>query len=189
MSIIDFIFPKKCLECGKEGKYICWDCVKKVTPGGPNSIWRYERVVRKAIIALKYKFAIEIADELISYISLPPSKQTLVPIPSHWYKQNLRGFNQSELLGKKLAVKMGWKFIPDLLIKKKSTPPQVGLRGLPRRQNLRGVFAVNSNIPISQYPSILVFDDVVTTGSTIKEAIKVLLAAGAQEVRSLTIAR
>lgn len=188
MGLIDFIFPKKCLECGREGRYICEGCIKKVSPGGPGSIWRYQGVVRKAIIALKYKFATEIADELIGYIDLLPSAQTLVPIPSYWYKQNLRGFNQAALLGEKLASKMGWKFIPDLLIKKKFTPSQVGLKGLPRHQNLQGAFSLNTKYKILN-TSYVVFDDVYTTGSTLKEAIYILRAAGARNVRGLTIAR
>ena len=190
MDLLDFIFPKKCLECGTGGKYVCEGCIKKVPPGGSNSIWRYEGVVRKAIIAIKYKFATEIADELIGYINLPPSKQTLVPIPSYWYKQNFRGFNQAELLGEKLATKMGWKFIPDLLIKKKPTLPQVGLKGNVRRQNLKGVFVLNPTYLLStiRYPLVL-FDDVYTTGSTLKEAMGVLKESGIKKVSSLTIAR
>lgn len=187
MGVIDLIFPKKCLECGTPGKYICEECVKKVPAGGPNSIWKYQGVVRKAIIALKYKFATEIVDELISYINLPPSHQTLVPIPSHWYKQNLRGFNQTELLGEKLATKMGWKFIPDLLIKKKFTSPQVGLKSNIRKNNLTGAFTLNPKYKIQD--NYLLFDDVLTTGSTLKEARNVLISDGAKEVSHLTIAK
>jgi len=190
MGMIDFIFPKKCLECGREDKYICEDCIRKVDLGGPNSIWRYQGVVRKAIIAIKYKFATEIADELVGYINLPSSQNCLVPIPSHWYKQNFRGFNQAELLGEKLAKKMDWKFIPDLLIKTHSTPPQVGLKGMPRRQNLRGVFVFNPHYPpITNHWSLVLFDDVLTTGSTLKEAAKVLKEAGVKKLWCLTIAR
>ncbi len=187
MNVIDFIFPKKCLECGREGKYICKDCIGKVAPGGPKSIWRYQGVVRKAIIALKYKFATQIADELVGYINLPQSRICLVPIPSHWHKQNIRGFNQAELLGEKLAKKMGWKFLPNLLIKTRPTPPQVGLKGASRRQNLDGVFSLNSGFKIPN--SVLLFDDVFTTGSTLKEASKVLKVAGVKKVWCLTLAR
>lgn len=189
MGVLDFVFPKKCLECGRRGRYICEDCIKKVPPGGPNSIWRYEGVVRKAIIALKYKFATKIADELIGYISLMPSAYCLVPIPSHWYKQNFRGFNQAALLGEKLAAKMGWDFLPDLLIKKKPTPPQVGLTGSARRQNLKGVFAVNPRYVLSTMHSVLVFDDVLTTGSTLREAMEALHQAGFKQICALTLAR
>lgn len=196
MSLVDFIFPKKCLECGAPGKHVCQACIKKILPGGwakmgglrVYSIWEYRGVVRKAIIALKYKFVTEIAEELVGYINLIPSTQTLVPIPSHWYRQNLRGFNQAELLGKRIAIKMGWKFIPDFLTKKSSTLPQVGLKGTPRRQNLRGVFALNSNFQIPD-SAVVIFDDVLTTGSTLKEAAKVLKKAGVKKLWCLTIAR
>jgi len=195
MGVIDFIFPKECLECKNPGRYICEDCIKKVPRGGWSnlggikvySVWKYKGVIRKAIIALKYKFSTQIADELIGYISLKPSSFSLIPVPMHWYKQNQRGFNQTELLGKKLASKMGWKYFPNFLIKKKSTPPQVGLSGSPRRQNLKGVFSLNTRIKLPD--SVLLFDDVLTTGSTLKEAAKVLKKAGVKKVWCLTIAR
>lgn len=195
MKVIDFIFPKKCLECGSEGKYICETCIEKVPPGGWTnlggikvySVWRYSGVVRKAILALKYKFVTNIAKEIIEYANLPPSFQNLIPIPSYWYRQNQRGFNQAELIGKELALKVGWKMIPDVLIKTKFTSPQVGLRGTPRRKNLLGSFSVK---PGSALPkSVLLFDDVLTTGSTLMEAASVLKAAGVRKIWCLTIAR
>lgn len=208
MNILNLIFPKKCLECGKVGKYICKECLQKVPPSGwakgdleVYSLWRYQGVIRKAIIALKYKYATEVVNELadrcvqkllISHFSL---FTTLTPVPLHWRRQNFRGFNQSAEIGKIVARRMGWKFIPDLLIRKKSTTPQVELKGSARRQNLKNVFAVSPNILrhsvefLSQYPSIVLFDDVFTTGSTLKEAAKVLKQSGVKNVRGLTIAR
>ena len=68
MNILDFIFPKKCLECGSFGKYICDNCLKKVGKSGwwgrNYSVFKYEGVIRKAIIALKYKYSTAIVDEL-----------------------------------------------------------------------------------------------------------------------------
>ena len=186
MGILDLVFPKTCLECKKEGKYICEDCLKKVPPGGwvtkhTFSLFRYKGVIRKAIIALKYKYSIEIAKELAKicigrlYANRFLLKATLVPIPLHWYHQNFRGFNQSAEIGKIIAGKMGWKFIPDLLVKRKPTTSQVELKG-------------PAYIP-NTTPNILVFDDVLTTGSTLKEATDVLYAAGAKKVLGLTIVR
>ena len=201
MNIIDLIFPKKCLECGRPGKYICEDCLKKVLLGGwikrdVYSAWKYEGVIRKAIISLKYKYATEIADELVSYLVtslktnyLVSGACCLVPIPLHWHRKNFRGFNQSEEVGKIVAKKMGWEFIPDLLIRHKSTVPQVQLTGLARRQNLYGVFSFNPSILVSKYPNIVLFDDVFTTGSTLYEAMKVLKGAGCKKVWGLTIAK
>jgi len=200
MNILDLIFPKKCLECGLPGKYICENCLNKVPPGGwikrdVYSAWKYKGVIRKAIIALKYKYSTEIAKELADlcvkklYAIRFSLSAVLVPIPLHWHRKNFRGFNQSEEIGKKVAEEMGWKFIPNLLVRKKSTAPQVQLTVLARRKNLRGVFVLSPNYSLSavRYPLVL-FDDVFTTGSTLYEAMKVLKGAGCKKVWGLTIA-
>lgn len=200
MAILDLFFPKKCLECGRPGKYICGDCLKKVPPRGwinreTYSCFGYEGVIRKAIIALKYKYSTEIAQELAEVcvrklltINHWPSA-ILVPVPLHWYRKNFRGFNQSEDVGKLVAKSMGWKFVPDLLIRKKSTTPQAQLTGSARRENLRGVFSLNPGILVSKYHNIILFDDVLTTGSTLLEASKVLKEGGSERILCLTIAR
>lgn len=206
MNLLDIIFPKKCLECNKSGGYICQECITKmqcvVQSNNLNySIFKYNGVIRKAIIALKYKFAYDICDELVNvccsrlstFYMLPDT--ILVPIPLHKLRQNWRGFNQAEILGKKLAEKMKWKFIPDLLIRTKNTKPQVGLKGSVRRSNLSNVFAINPCFLRSHstchllHSTILLFDDVYTTGSTIKEARKTLSDYTRNKVYSLTIAR
>lgn len=202
MNLLDLIFPKYCLECKKEGKYICDECHCKVRPCNLSnrndySVFKYEGVIRKAIISLKYKFAYDVADELVSRLvnSLISNKQffnkkfVLVPIPLYKQRENWRGFNQSELIGKKLAKARNWKYIPDLLIRIKKTEPQVGLKGSARRSNLSGVFAVNPAYVLRTKYSVLLFDDVYTTGSTINEAKKVLKEAGFNDIKSLTIAR
>ena len=203
MDLFNFLFPKKCLECGREGKYICKECFQKVPPSGWTdkevfSLYRYQGVIRKAIIALKYKFALDIARELADLCverllttNHWPSA-ILVPVPLYWYRQNFRGFNQSEEIGKTIAQKMGWKFIPDLVIRKKFTAPQTELSGPARRRNLKDVFALNPNYLSTDlliYSSIIVFDDVLTTGSTLKEAAKVLRNTGVKTIWGLTIAR
>lgn len=199
MNLLDFIFPKTCLECGKSGKYLCDSCISKVLDGTFDqnnfAVFKYRGIIRKAIITLKYKFAYDIADELAgeSFKRLKPNKfhnVVLIPIPLHWQRENFRGFNQSEILGKKIAEKMDWKFIPDFLIRNKNTHPQVGLKGFARHSNLSDVFSVNSNYSLlTLNSSLLLFDDVYTTGSTIKEATKTLKRYGFNKIYSLTIAR
>jgi len=199
MNLLDLLFPKSCLECGKEGKYACEICVEKVLDGTFDknnfSIFKYKGVVRKAITTLKYKFATDIANELvdISVQRLNSSKfysVSLVPIPLFWQRENWRGFNQSELLGKRMANKMLWKFVPDLLVRSKHTLQQVNLKRESRRKNLSESFVINPHgYSLSTTSSILLFDDVYTTGSTINEAKKVLVDAGYKKIYSLTIAR
>lgn len=225
MDILGLIFPKNCLNCKKEGGYICKNCLSKVKPATPvcsycqkasidgmthfkcerkygldglTSIWEYEGVVRKAILALKYKFAKEIGNELsalvVSEINFRNSvfiipDSILVPVPLHFFRENWRGFNQSELVGKKLAEALGWK-LADLLIKKKATTSQAELKGKERVENVKGIFSINPHYSSFSAPdSVILFDDVATTGSTLKEAAKVLKRAGAKKVWGLTIAR
>lgn len=197
--ILDLLFPKKCLECKKPGKYICSNCLKKVRPGIKNSsnysIFKYEGVIRKAIINLKYKYATDIAEELVKICvyKLKNKKKfknvTLVPIPLHWKRENERGFNQVEIIGRKVAKELNWKFEPNLLIRNKSTIPQVQLKGEERRKNLTGVFKINENNNLDNNSLIFLFDDVYTTGSTINEAGKVLLKDENRNIKGLTIAR
>ena len=88
-----------------------------------------------------------------------------------------------------LADKLGWKFEPNLLLRKTSGKPQVGLKGKARHENIKDVFEVNTNIQKNIGKStVLVFDDVYTTGSTMREAIKTLSKRGFKRVFGLTIA-
>lgn len=225
MDLLNLIFPKTCLGCGREGKYLCDTCLEKlkilkpVCPyceklsidgfthikchkvyglDGLTSIWDYEGAIKKAILAFKYKYATEVGKELNGRIvdwlirnkELVPNVQCLVPVPIHWYRENVRGFNQSEEIGREVAEKLGWDFKHDLLIKKKSTNPQAQLTVAERKQNLQGVFSLNPNYSLSTIGcSLILFDDVFTTGSTLKEAAKVLKRAGVIKVWGLTIAR
>lgn len=206
MNLLDFIFPKFCLSCRKRGRYICQNCLSKVRSGrafyfrenglGMNiSIFRYEGVIRKAIHAVKYKFAYSISGELahvcIALIKANkriPSKAVLVPIPLHKKRKNWRGFNQSEILGRELSRHLGWEFSPNLLVVKKETLPQVGLTRENRLRNTSGKYAVNSNYLIPKLSKIILFDDVWTTGSTMKEAYRVLKEFGFKNVWAVTIA-
>ena len=202
MGILDPIFPKNCLECNLSGKYICENCLKKVSKSGwygkNYAVFKYEGVIRRAIIALKYKYSTEIAKELANAVAerfknydLRFKNITLVPIPLHNKRFNERGFNQSEILGKQIAQKMNWRFEPNFLIKNKKTLSQVGLKGDTRRKNLFGAFSLNlvHKSLILNRKSIVVFDDVMTTGSTLHEATEVLKKVGAKNVWGLTIAR
>lgn len=223
MDIIGLLFPKKCINCGKGEKYLCEECLlkikivnpvcaycqkasidglthfscrKRLCMNGFTCFWDYAGVIRRAILALKYKFAKEVSKEIVEKLvqklhmecAFLGSNCYLVPIPIHRLRENWRGFNQSSVIGKQIAEKMGWKFRSDVLVKIKRTQAQADLKGKARVSNVRGVYAVNLRYKLKN-TSIILFDDVFTTGSTIKEAAKVLKTSGAGKVWGLTIAR
>ncbi len=201
MGFLDIFFPKECLECKKDGLYLCRSCVDLVLDGTFDmdnySIFKYKGVIKKAIISIKYKLATDIANELIENCvqrlkSKKPHDIIVVPIPLYWQRQNYRGFNQSEILAQKLSDRLNWKCIPDLLLRSKKTRPQAELGRLERKNNLSGVFDINPNYINRNFlkkQKIIIFDDVYTTGSTINEAKKTLLRYGFKNIYSLTIAR
>ncbi|HWA52320.1 MAG TPA: ComF family protein [Patescibacteria group bacterium] len=208
MDLLDLVFPKTCLNCNKSGKYFCEDCVSKVhilnrfDPATKTfSVFAYDGIIQKGIIKLKYKFAFDLGKELAdltveNFKHSFPQKCVLLPIPLHKSRENWRGFNQSEIVGKLLSEKLNWGFDNNILTRTSQGKTQVGLKSIERVRNIRGKFAVNDealrailSAVEGSDPTFIVFDDVATTGSTIQEAIRILKKSGAQKVFGLTIAR
>jgi len=222
MSLLDVIFPKKCLECKQRGNYICTNCLKKVSPSFPKcieciryskrgithkkckkrysidktiSLWRHDGVIRKSLLSIKYKFAHDVASELVEkYLKnidtkLLPKKGIMVPVPLHTKRKKWRGFNQAENLGKLTAKKLDLIFIPDLLIRSKNTTPQTELNKKIRKTNLKNAFSFNPkyNKFNPRNHQMVIFDDVLTTGSTLRECGKVLKQNGVKKVIGMTI--
>ncbi len=168
-------------------------CRNTIGLDGRVSLWRHTGGVRKAITGLKYKYALEIAKELAGYATEKiteeklffPKNSVLVPIPLYWHRKNWRGFNQTEEIGKLIAEKLGWGFDKDLLARKASKKPQASLKREERIANIKGVFSL-IKLPNKKVPIIL-FDDVWTTGSTIREATKILKEEGVKRVNCLTL--
>jgi len=115
----------------------------------------------------------------------------LVPIPLNKKRSNWRGFNQTELLGRMIASSFGWKFSSNLLLRKKFTKPQAGLGKKERRKNVKDAFAINPQFAKIKNDNleVVIFDDVFTTGSTLKEACKVLKRNGFKTVWGLVLAK
>ena len=146
---------------------------------------------------MKYHFVTDLANELVvlsaKHLSSHLIFQTspiLIPVPLHPRRERWRGFNQAELLGKMLAGNFAWQFRNDILMRHKNTKPQIGLKGAKRKENIQGAFEIVHKSKILNLKSkILLFDDVWTTGSTLKECGNVLKRVGAKKVWGLTLAR
>lgn len=117
--------------------------------------------------------------------------------PLHYRRLAQRGYNQAQLLAEYVGSKLGIP-VKDLLIKTKATKRQVELQGSARRKNLKQVFKVQKSTCLAESrrevkslkgKTIVIVDDVTTTGSTLEECAKVLKAAGAKEVWGLVVAR
>lgn len=112
----------------------------------------------------------------------------IVPVPMHPGNVLQREFNQSELLARELAARIGVDCKSGLLKKVRKTKPQIGLPAQLRRENLKGAFAAASPDALAG-KSVLLVDDMMTTGATADECAGTLLAAGAKSVYVITAAR
>ena len=175
-------------------------CKSKYTIDGAFSAIAYKGIVKKLIYNFKYKpylsdfknSLVELFYESIiqneifqkAYVSSP----ILAPIPLHKTRLKVRGYNHAKLLADGLSKKLNLPLI-EILQRTKNTKSQFGLDLKKRKENISNSFAVLPNIPISKYPNIFLVDDILTTGSTLLEAAKVLKRRGAKRVWGLTLAR
>jgi len=208
--LTDLLFPKSCLGCRKQGHYFCPQCQEEIRPLGfqmtpVTAFFPYKGLIKKAMVKLKYRFMTDLGDELVALmIKIIREKKDLawfkklnrkrkvilIPLPLHPKRENWRGFNQSELLGEKLAKALGWQLETQILVRQKNTQPQVSLRSEERKQNVQGSFVVSPQISSNLKRSLIIlFDDVWTTGSTMLEAEKVLRKAGFKKIFCLTVCR
>jgi competence protein ComFC len=111
----------------------------------------------------------------------------IIPVPLHALRKREREFNQAEVLASALARRRQLPF-SDALIRLRHTVTQTHFDRRRRMQNLRDAFELRQNVPV-QGKHLLLVDDVLTTGSTLDECARVLLEAGAESVRGLTVAR
>lgn len=112
----------------------------------------------------------------------------LVPVPLDKRRYRKREFNQAHLLAKVVSRRFGIPLSPFVLRRTRTTLPQTGLNRREREENVKGLFRV-AKAKECRGKTILVIDDVFTTGSTANECAKVLSRAGAREVNVLTVAR
>jgi ComF family protein len=152
-------------------------------------------LIKRSIHAIKYfhrrdliePLAEALVREYARYKDEELSKDTtLVPIPMPTMRKLLRGYNQAELLTNAIARSTSWQVDSHLLIRSKATKRQVAAKTRGERlKSQRNSFSVTRSV---EGESILLVDDVATTGATLLEARKVLLDAGAKHVLAITIA-
>ena len=192
-----------CSRCGRDfpgqsGTFVCSAC-RKHPPAYDlaRSAAHFGGAARTLIHGLKYHhgehFVPDLADLLEAaverhYVAEPID--CACPVPLHGARQRGRGFNQAALLAGELARRLGIEMFPNALRRIRDTPTQTNLSADERRRNVRGAFEPNpAYAGWFAGRTILLVDDVMTTGATASEAASALRKAGATRVLVLTVAR
>jgi len=198
---IKFIEPPICEKCGlpvNSGEKYCQRCTdnkEKVYYNLIRGITYFEEPIKKCIHMLKYKgkeyLGFFLSDFFINYLQKNNyllNVDLVTPVPIHYLRKFKRGFNQSELIAKLISKKFNIEYDNLNLYRKKLTKPQAKLNREERLLNINEAFAVRDS-GYFMGKSVLIVDDVSTTGETINQCAKVLKQSGAKNIFGLTLAR
>lgn len=203
-----------CKRCGKalsrmETEY-CMDCaVHSRSFDGGISLFRYgkrnlkpvkgkkpgyeKHSMGESILRFKYHNCREYADYYIEELLNVYGRRlgrihpdVIIPVPVHPARRRMRGYNQAEILARKLGEALGVEVCTDLLIRVKKTRPQKELNDAERLRNLSEAFVISHRMP-EKYRMVLLIDDIYTTGSTMEICSRRLKEAGAIRVFCVSI--
>ena len=193
---LEIIFPApyKCIVCNEtEEEGLCKECRRTITECTESEHFGYYKgALKELILKFKFKGRFDAGEELIKLVeerlvNFIEKDYIITYIPISKKSMRKRGFNQCEYIAKKLSKIHGLKCI-NTLKKIKETKCQKQLTKKERLENIKNSFGVIDKKLIENNRFILI-DDVLTTGATIKEGIRVLKENGAKEIKLLTIAK
>lgn len=180
-----------------EGR-LCGECLAEPPPFSRHrSAGLYDGVLRELILVFKYGKAEALGGLLAGFMCRAPALQGedifagvdyVVPVPLHRRRKRRRGFNQALVLGRELAKRKKLRVLARGLVRVKDSPPQASLDALERGRNIKEAFRTAKRRRLNG-KTVLLVDDVYTTGATVRECSLALLKAGAAEVRVVTAAR
>jgi ComF family protein len=192
----DFLAPRpRCSRCAapvRADPALCAACLREPPHFDATfTLADYTAPIDAVVHALKYGHRLELAPILGALLArhaaaLDPRPTVCVPVPLSFERLAERGFNQAHEIARTAAADALVRLDPRLLLRVRHAPAQASLRLDARRRNIRGAFAARHRIPGEH---VAVIDDVMTTGSTLDEAARVLKAAGAAHVTNLVVAR
>ncbi|MDF2571192.1 MAG: comF: comF family protein [Sporomusa sp.] len=207
-AMLSLLFPQRCPACRKwaDNHGWCQDCLTRIGKASQVALavhkltWLDECVsvadytgsVQRLIRDMKFRRVTKHAkrlNQLLDYAITPDRYQRIdavVPVPLHVDRLKERGFNQTILIFKPWVVQQGFVWL-DVLERTRVTTPQWELTLKERRKNSRGAFSV-TRPELVVGKSILLVDDIFTSGITMDECAKMLKRAGAVEVKGLALA-
>lgn len=195
---IKLIDHNRCYKCGKQlmqdVEEYCHDC-KKISHNFDRgySLFTYAGDIKESIYRFKYAnrrryakfYGDMISKELYSEIkSLSPD--ALIPVPIHKKRLKKRGYNQAELIADEIGLRMGIPVLKNYIIRTKYTKPLKLLSAIERQNNLKKAFKIAQNDV--KLESIVIVDDIYTTGSTVDEISGILKGAGVKKVYFVSLA-
>lgn len=188
---------EKCIKCGKSipdgGNCVCYDCSRKIHYYDRGfAIFEYGDV-KQSLYRFKYNGRAEYA----AFYALAAVKEygrilrglkldAIIPVPIHRKRLSQRGYNQAEELGRELAKRINVPCISDYVIRQKATKPLKLLDEEERINNLKKAFITRSNGV--KLKSVIVVDDIYTTGATVDSIAEVLRGDGVEKIYYLTVA-
>jgi len=193
---LEFLGSGGCSRCGMPLKAtdagLCGACLAKPPRlDRIRSAVAYDDISSSIALRLKYGRKVGLARTMSRYMSPLVSEARgalLVPVPLHRARLWRRGFNQSAIVAKALSRRTGLPLCVDALQRTRSTPPLKGLNMRQRRRTVAGAFRANPGVELRGRTVVLI-DDVLTTGSTANACARVLKRAGAEWVELISWAR
>lgn len=200
---VNFITHPFCAKCGMPFEnapnakdLLCGHCIQDTKSPFhlSRSALKYDDNSKPLILAFKFMDKTENARVFAKWMKIAGEDifasgvDLIIPIPLHYTRLVKRRYNQSAILASELSKLTGLMVDYDSVVRHIKTRPQVEFSGHARVKNVQGVFSIK-HLDKIKGQRILLLDDVMTTGSTLKECAKALLKAGAKSVDTLTVAR
>ncbi|MCY3781006.1 MAG: ComF family protein [Chloroflexi bacterium] len=200
--LVDLIFPPRCGNCGRVDFRFCGDClgrlaalpldvttVRQESLDGLCGTGVQAGILENAVKSFKYHDALNLCAPLADRLSASLSQQNwridaIVPVPLHSNRESERGYNQAELLSRPVAQATGIPCEPTWLRRIRDTSQQAQLAAVDRRQNVADAFQASAEVAGK---SILLVDDVVTTGSTLGACAGALRTRNAESVFGICV--
>ncbi len=215
-AAVELVYPRSCCVCGggvksSKNASLCETCFKEIKYNRPvfpasaeerrgryfdraHSVCVYEGITRECVHKFKYDGALSLetlfTELMANYAERYMDKNAfdlIVPVPLHRTKLRERSFNQAAILASFLSRKLKIPCVDNNLIRVKAGRPQIDLPKKERLKDIKGAFKTRRPILLNG-SSVLLVDDVLTTGATVNECSKVLKLAGVRYVEVLTLA-